>query len=407
WNLNSSNESYCDTVAFLGERSIQHIRTSSNSSNIVTNFEERMVLPVETSKYSLCAYIKTQNGANVTIQIRYYKYRTLNILLDTENIGTQINGDSPWTYYHQELTIPEGTKYFDIRVYSGIPNSGTAYSWFDNVSVIRWDEWDDYDVSKSIPTPNDYYFLQAKSSESYENIVINYTETGYGVDHIIEADLTVFLEGPFNGTEMGTSLNPSMLPLFQPYQAAPWNYNGTESVVSIPNPDIVDWILVESRDAIDAASATESTTIERQAAFLKTDGSIVGLDGTSNLSFNHSIIHSLFVVIKHRNHIDIISANPITEIAGIYTYDFTTSINKAFGGAAGYKFIAPGIYGMAGGDIDANGTINHSDITMWEIYGGAMGYLQPDLNFDGQVNNPDKDNIWILNNNIISSQVPE
>ena len=44
---------------------------------------------------------------------------------------------------------------------------------------------------------------------------------------------------------------------------------------------------------------------------------------------------------------------------------------------------------------------------MWEIYGGAMGYLQPDLNFDGEVNNPDKDDIWILNTDIISSQVPE
>ena len=36
-----------------------------------------------------------------------------------------------------------------------------------------------------------------------------------------------------------------------------------------------------------------------------------------------------------------------------------------------------------------------------------MGYLQPDLNIDGQVNNPDKDDVWILNADVISSQVPE
>ena len=96
---------------------------------------------------------------------------------------------------------------------------------------------------------------------------------------------------------MGTSLTIlNFLPLSQPYSIPPWNYNGTESVVSIPNPDIVDWILVEFRDAPDAASAIPATTIERQAAFLKNDGSVVSLDGTSILSFNHSIIQSLFVV---------------------------------------------------------------------------------------------------------------
>jgi len=207
---------------------------------------------------------------------------------------------------------------------------------------------------------------------------------------------------------MNTSLiNSTILPFNQPYNIPPWNYDGTESVDSIPNPDIVDWILVEFRDATDVASATPATTIENQAAFLKNDGTIIGLDGTSILSFNHSIIQSLFVAIRHRNHIDIISANPIVEMGGVYTYDFTTSIDQVYGGSAGFKSIAPGIYGMAGGDADANGMVNGDDKTLWEIYGGAMGYLQPDLNFDGQVNNPDKDDIWILNANTISSQVPD
>jgi hypothetical protein len=101
------------------------------------------------------------------------------------------------------------------------------------------------------------------------------------------------------------------------------------------------------------------------------------------------------------------SANPLTDIGGVYTYDFTTSIDQAFGSAAGYKSIAPGIFGMAGGDIDADGIIGSEDKTTWEIYGGAKGYLQEDLNFDGEVNNLDKDDVWILNSNTVSSQVPE
>ncbi len=35
------------------------------------------------------------------------------------------------------------------------------------------------------------------------------------------------------------------------------------------------------------------------------------------------------------------------------------------------------------------------------------GYLPEDLNFDGQVNNQDKDDIWIINTDVFSSQVPE
>ncbi|MCD4698707.1 MAG: hypothetical protein K8S16_20950, partial [Bacteroidales bacterium] len=286
------------------------------------------------------------------------------------------------------------------------------FSWFDNVSVIRWDGWADYDVSQSIPTPNDYYFLQVKSSDNSEDVVVNYSEAAYeSGTHIIEVDLTVYLEGPFNGTDMNTDLtnstNLTNFPTNQPYTTVPWNYDGTESVVSIPNPDVVDWILVEFRDATDAASATEVTTIERQAAFLLRDGSVVGMDGPSQIQFIGTIIEQLFVVVRHRNHIDIMSANPLTETGGVYTYDFTTSIDQVYGENAGYKSIASGIYGMAGGDADAEGTIDGNDKIMWEIYGGAMGYLQPDLNFVGQVNNPDKDDVWILNTDTITSQVPE
>ncbi|MCF8369328.1 MAG: CapA family protein [Bacteroidales bacterium] len=412
WDLNSSSESYCDTVAYQSVRSIQHIRTSGNSSNIVTNFEEKFILPSDTLKYSLCGFIKTRNGANVTIQIRYFESRSAFVALDTENIGTQINGNTPWTFYHTELSVPIGTRFFDIRAYSGVPDADTAFSWFDDISVICWDEWADYNISQSIPTPNDYYFLQVKSSYSSENIVVNYSETGYGDDHFFNADIKVLLEGPYNGTTMNTDLTnkPELItefPLAQPYYQAPWYYNGNEAVTTIPNNDIVDWVLIEFRDAPNAASALESTIFDQQACFLLKDGTLAGLDGYSPIQFSGPISEQLFVVVRHRNHIDIISSNSLTEDNGIYTYDFTLSIDQAYGGVVGYKSIAPGIFGMAGGDSNANGTINDGDKTIWETSSGNAGYLAEDINLDGQVNNSDKDDIWILNKNTFTSLVPE
>ncbi len=57
----------------------------------------------------------------------------------------------------------------------------------------------------------------------------------------LNLDITVFLEGPYNGTDMNTAIN-SVLPLSQPFSGFPWFYLGTESVVSIPNGNIVDWV---------------------------------------------------------------------------------------------------------------------------------------------------------------------
>ena len=99
--------------------------------------------------------------------------------------------------------------------------------------------------------------------------------------------VTAFLEGPFNGTEMNTTLNSNgYLPLSQPFNTTPWNYDGTESVATIPNGNIVDWVYVEIRSALWPDSATSETTFGRQAAFLLNSGKIVSTDGVSNLAFD-------------------------------------------------------------------------------------------------------------------------
>jgi hypothetical protein len=156
----------------------------------------------------------------------------------------------------------------------------------------------------------------------------------------IDLDVLVFLEGPYAGTEMATDLNlVGEIPLAQPYNVSPWNYPGTESVGSIPNTDVVDWVLVELRDATDAASATGATRIAQQAGFILKDGTVVGLDGSSNLQFGASFSSGLFVIVWHRNHLGVLSAAALTETGGIYSYDFSTSLSQAHGGGAGYNLV--------------------------------------------------------------------
>ena len=62
-------------------------------------------------------------------------------------------------------------------------------------------------------------------------------------------DLKIYLEGPFNGSIMINSLNTGgILPVDQPFAGSPWYYGGTETVGSIPNSNVVDWVLVDFRD---------------------------------------------------------------------------------------------------------------------------------------------------------------
>ncbi len=217
--------------------------------------------------------------------------------------------------------------------------------------------------------------------------------------------LKVFLEGPFNGAGMNAGLN-GMIPLTQPYSAVPFNYSGPETVSSIPGSNIVDWLLVELRDAANPGSASETTLISRQAAFLKSDGSVVSLDGTSDLQFNVLAANSLYLVIWHRNHLGIISAYPLDISNNYCSYDFTSDSDKAYNAASGYKQLATGTWGMVSGDGNADGLIDDSDkLTEWELNAGEQGYLFSDYNMDSQVSNEDKDNFWLPNVGY-SSQVP-
>jgi uncharacterized protein (TIGR02145 family) len=213
-------------------------------------------------------------------------------------------------------------------------------------------------------------------------------------------NIKVFLEGAFVDGAMTTNLNAAgMLPLTQPYNIAPWNYEGTESVTSIPNNDIVDWVLVELRETSgDATTATPATRIARRAGFLNKDGFIVDIDGVSPLLFNTTITQNLFVVIWHRNHLSIMSAVPLTISGGIYNYNFTDNMSKTYGGVLGQKEIANEIWGMISGDGNSNGRINLFDKNdIWLLQAGKSGYKLGDYNLDTQVENQDKNNKWFCN----------
>jgi len=242
----------------------------------------------------------------------------------------------------------------------------------------------------------------------YYSLAILFLLSPFAIKAQTTVDLNVFLEGPFFTGTMTPWLNGwGYLPLEQPYDASPWYYYGFEEVTAIPNADVIDWVLVELRQTTsEAATAIADSAIARQTGFILKDGSIVGMDGSSPLQFSVAVTSNLYAVVRHRNHVYIMSGYPMQLSGGIYTYDFTTAADKAYGGVNGHKQIAAGVWGMVSGDGDSNGNVNNADkIDVWKPQSGNAGYLNGDFNMNGQVDNMDKNEFWKLNSGR-SSQVP-
>jgi hypothetical protein len=212
----------------------------------------------------------------------------------------------------------------------------------------------------------------------------------------------VFLEGPYYSGTMLTSLNNSeYLPLIQPYSSTPWNYAGEELVTTeffSTHPEIVDWVLLELRTNISAG-----TTVAKRAALLKSNGTIVDLNGSDPVAFFVSTDVEYYLVVKHRNHLPIMSSISIPLSVSTQLYNFTTGQNKAYG-IDPMKDLGGGIYGLIAADTDGSGTVNATDRSNAWNQRNFSGYFGTDVDLSGTVNVTDRSVVW--NNRNLSTQLP-
>ncbi|MFZ1529847.1 MAG: hypothetical protein WAT19_13910 [Ferruginibacter sp.] len=210
---------------------------------------------------------------------------------------------------------------------------------------------------------------------------------------------TLALRGPWNGTAMNTSLNSGgIIQLTQPYNTTPFNYTGTESVGAIPNANVVDWVLVELRKPStglpqDAASAT---IVGRKAGFLLNNGTVVDLDGVTPIAFDITKQGSAFMVVRHRNHLGVMSNSLPSNASGTFTNDYTVLANsyKPAGAPSDPVILlagASGKYGMWGGDANKNGAVNITDVNAvkFAISNSLSGYQLTDTNMNTGINASD------------------
>lgn len=223
----------------------------------------------------------------------------------------------------------------------------------------------------------------------------------------IKVNTIAFLQGALlNSTNglMRDDLRAGFLPTTSPYSdtltCVPSVFNaGGTSGTGVATDDIVDWIFVELRDEND-----NTLVLSSQSGLLQRDGDIVSVDGISDLEFNVAA-KNYYVVVKHRNHLGIMTANTVALSSTLLTVDFTDANNQVtFGTNAQTTFGMPsGVVALWTGDTNGDGKLNYSgtfsDIPSIRshvfndpnnsVFGGpplasykSLGYNQTDINMD-------------------------
>jgi VCBS repeat-containing protein len=221
-------------------------------------------------------------------------------------------------------------------------------------------------------------------------------------DRKVTLNVRAFLQGTYNS---GTGLmadnlrTRGILPMAQPYAPAPLSHAGTE-VLNLDlalvegNNAIVDWILVDLRNA-----ANPATILKTQAVMVQRDGDLVDAQsGSADLSFRDTLAGDYFVSVRHRNHLGVMTAAAVrlTDMASMV--DFTLTTTPVYGSharlEAGSKALLWAGDANQNQQLIANGQYNDINVVLGSVLVDKVnldansnfrlaGYLPTDLNLDG------------------------
>ncbi len=223
----------------------------------------------------------------------------------------------------------------------------------------------------------------------------------------------IMLEGfmQTNGELTQESKDLDLIPLQQPFNTAPWNYAGTETLASIP-ADMVDWVLIHTRDANGNITGT-------QAALLYKNGDIRTVNESRVIKFALPSTEAKHISVHHKSHLavvteasgfidgsDFVIANIVEnpEQAGDFIPNLDFTLDAVALGIEQVKFMQ-GTRCAISGDFDGNGIINNLDYNVWEQNNSAVYYyLNQDADGNGIVNNLDY-NLWDINKSKVGNQM--
>lgn len=217
--------------------------------------------------------------------------------------------------------------------------------------------------------------------------------------------IRVFLQAaydPSTGLMRDNLRTMGAIPTTQPYDAQPFFYNGQETLSAelmekTGEEAVVDWVLVELRDP-----NNPQTLVASRAYPLLRNGKVVDSEtGDWRLKVESVPAGDYYLVIRHRNHMDLVSEAPLAFSSTLLPYDFS-DLNVPIYGGENTRTQVDGKGLLWAGDVNGDGrhiytgrgndtsAIFYSIITYKENNHGqsnyvVTGYFSSDVNMDGRV----------------------
>lgn len=251
-------------------------------------------------------------------------------------------------------------------------------------ALIRWRETDTGSWGHLETVDQDTTVMPApKYSVLLDNIVPPCATSPTAPRYV---QINALLQGAYdtNGTMETLLTDNTLISLLQPYNQSPWNYDGTEMLTSLPAA-LTDWVLIELRPENDI-----ETVVNQKAALLLNDGSIVDLAWITDPTVTGVLMDgdvpdgNYHIVVRHRNHLAVISDSPwaMPNAQTINFYD--TSI--VLGGAPQLEDMGNGYHALTAGDANGDGILSVADFNIYTTNAAQINqYLPPDFNMDGNV----------------------
>lgn len=230
------------------------------------------------------------------------------------------------------LSVANGEKLFDLK-----------FSFTGGSSDLTFDQLNS-EVSDFSLMPVDVNFIDGSISSG------------------LKLDIKVFLEGFFNQAtgfmNKVKDVNPETGQTFEKFAG-----------------DIVDLITIELHEQGNYGHPV-----------LVIDNVELLTDGTASFDIPAEFTADYYITVKHRNHLETVSKEPVSFASFNVEYDFTTAANKAFGN--NMHQLQTGVFGLYAGDVAQTGTVVLTDIVQVNAAARAndAGYIVTDINGDGQVN---------------------
>lgn len=179
-------------------------------------------------------------------------------------------------------------------------------------------------------------------------------------DNSLLLNADVILQGPWNS---GASLmndnlrSAGVIPLTEPYTAlSGFNHVGqgggetanASVFTTTGNNAVVDWVFLELRN-----SANNTEVMATRAALLQADGDIVEVDNSSPVDIRGLNDASYYIVVRHRNHLGVMTSSTVALSSTAATVDFTNPSTTTYGTNAQVS-LTGGVNGLWAGNASSS-----------------------------------------------------